>query len=100
VDSNQCRVRISDPNDPACSDTTDDFTIFVCPGLTGDIDGDCYVTAVDYAFLAHQWLDLPGEPPADIAPDPPDGFVDWLDLCALACDWLRCGNPFDAGCLE
>jgi hypothetical protein len=68
VDSNQCLVRISNPNDFAISDTSDEtFTIFQClKQLKTDLNGDCY--------------------------------VDFLDFAILASDWLKCGNPFDAPC--
>ncbi|MHC4387167.1 MAG: hypothetical protein ACYSX1_01010 [Planctomycetota bacterium] len=58
----------------------------------GDITGDCFVDFRDVAVLAGQWLDSPGSPSADIAPDPLDEFVDMLDLGALVDDWLQ-GHP-------
>ncbi|MHC4425794.1 MAG: metallophosphoesterase family protein [Planctomycetota bacterium] len=68
VDSNQCLIRISNSQDVAVSDTSDEtFTIFQCrKQLNGDLNGDCY--------------------------------VDFLDFAILAGDWLNCGNPFDASC--
>jgi hypothetical protein len=54
-----------------------------------DLTGDCMVTFRDFAILASQWYQPPGSPSADIAPDPPDGFVDGLDLAALADNWLQ-----------
>ena len=57
-------------------------------GPTADFSGDCVVSFKDYAILGSQWLQPPGIPSADIAPEPLDGFVDWLDLDTLADSWL------------
>jgi hypothetical protein len=68
ADSNQCLVRISDPNNPGVCDTSDKvFTIFQCRGnFAGDLNGDCY--------------------------------VDFLDFAIMSGDWLKCANPFDPSC--
>jgi len=68
TDSNQCLIRIGDPQDVTISDTSDEtFTIFQCrKRLRGDLNGDCY--------------------------------VNFLDIAILMGDWLECGNPFDASC--
>jgi hypothetical protein len=68
VDSNQCLIRISDPQDVAISDTSDKpFTIFQCSKqLISDLNNDCYVNFADFAILAG--------------------------------NWLKCGNPFDPSC--
>ena len=68
ADSNQCLIRISDPEMLLLSDTSDNtFTIFHCQKqLTGDLNGDCY--------------------------------VNFLDIAILMNNWLECGNPFDASC--
>jgi hypothetical protein len=59
-----------------------------CP--TADLDHDCYVDFNDFAILASQWFQAPGEPSADIAPSPiRDGIVDMLDLKGLAEQWLQ-----------
>jgi hypothetical protein len=42
----------------------------------------------DYAVLAGQWRQAPGEPSADIAPDVGDGIVNEPDLRALCDNWL------------
>lgn len=52
---------------------------FVCP------DG---VDFTDFAVLANQWMQSPGYPSADIAPDTPDGVVDGKDLAVFAENWL------------
>jgi hypothetical protein len=54
-----------------------------------DIDGDGDVDFFDYAILASQWLQAPGEPSADIAPLGGDGIVNILDLGVLADNWLE-----------
>jgi len=55
-----------------------------------DINGDYCVNFVDYAILVSQWLDVPGEPSADIAPYYRDGIVDANDLGVLVDFWLEC----------
>ncbi len=69
VNSNDCLVRISDPNNLSVTDTSDnEFTILTCPTpFAGDLNDDCYVNL--------------------------------LDLSILADDWLNCGNPLDPNCL-
>lgn len=53
-----------------------------------DIDKDWDVDLSDYAVLARQWRQTPGEPSADIAPSSGDGFVDINDLAFLMETWL------------
>jgi hypothetical protein len=53
-----------------------------------DFDNNCFVDFADLAILGSQWLLPPGNPSADIAPDVPDGIVDWLELAILADNWL------------
>jgi len=53
-----------------------------------DIDKDWDVDLVDFAILASQWEQIPGEPSADIAPLSGDGFVDVKDLTFLIENWL------------
>ncbi|MHC4388899.1 MAG: hypothetical protein ACYSX1_09850, partial [Planctomycetota bacterium] len=55
----------------------------------GDVTGDCFVDFRDVAVLGGQWLDTPGSPSADIAPDPLDNFVDLYDLAVVVEDWLE-----------
>lgn len=59
IDSSQCRIRISDPLNPATSDlSNDNFTIFQCQArLTADLNGDCFVDLADLVLFAGQWLD-------------------------------------------
>jgi len=68
ADSNQCLIRIGDPEMLLLSDISDEtFTIFHCQKqLRGDLNGDCY--------------------------------VNFLDIAILMNNWLECGNPFDAFC--
>lgn len=58
VDSDRCLLRISDLHNPTIADTSDSvFTIFQCRRhLSGDLNGDCYVDALDLAILASDWL--------------------------------------------
>lgn len=58
------------------------------PHLQADLNYDRIVDLEDFAILASQWLQPPGLPSADIAPEVPDGFVDTLDLAVLANSWL------------
>jgi len=59
IDSAQCRLRISDPLNPATRDLSDDnFIIFQCLAtLTADLNGDCRVDLADLVLFAGQWLD-------------------------------------------
>ncbi len=52
--------------------------------LAGDIDGDNAVDWEDMYLIAQQWLDVPGIPSADIAPDGGDGIVNFIDLAVMA----------------
>jgi hypothetical protein len=61
--------------------------------VPGDIDGDGLVNFFDYSLLAQQWLDLPGQPSADIAPCGGDCIIDLQDLKILCEHWLEGGNP-------
>jgi hypothetical protein len=53
-----------------------------------DFDNSNTINFADYAILAGQWQQAPGSPSADIAPEVPDGFVDYLDLLVFVEDWL------------
>jgi hypothetical protein len=56
--------------------------------LDGDVNNDCRVDLIDFAIVCYQWLDVPGEPSADIAPPMGDGIVNSDDLLAVAGNWL------------
>lgn len=57
--------------------------------VLSDFDGDGDVDFADFSTLAGQWLDVPGEPSADIAPWPnTDNIINLLDMAVLANDWL------------
>lgn len=59
----------------------------------GNINNDCMVDMVDFAILASQWQQTPGNPSADIAPLGGDGIVNIDDLVLLAQSWLwTCSN--------
>jgi len=62
----------------------------VCP--TADLSGDCCVNFADFAVIGSQWLQAPGVPSADIAPEGGDGVVNFLDLDILVNEWLQCGE--------
>jgi hypothetical protein len=58
VDSNECLVRVTDLQDTALSDSSDEtFTILRCRReLKGDLNADCYVDFSDLAILLEDWL--------------------------------------------
>jgi hypothetical protein len=60
-----------------------------------DLDGGGDVDFGDFGIMGSQWLDVPGSPSADIAPETPDGMVNMLDLGVLAEHWLEenCASP-------
>ncbi len=62
------------------------FISIYCP--SADITADCQVDLEDLSVLAHQWLQTPSVPSADIAPDQPDSAVNLLDFQKLAQYWL------------
>jgi hypothetical protein len=62
--------------------------IWACPAGPADFDDDCDVDFADLKTLTLQWLDVPGEPSADIAPAGGDGIVNFLDFAELAKDWI------------
>jgi len=56
--------------------------------ITGDLTGEGKVDFADLAKLTEQWLGPPGNPSADIAPQPGgDGVVNFLDFAELAENW-------------
>ena len=58
-----------------------------------DLDLDVDVNFDDLLILSAQWLDVPGDPSADIAPWPNvDNFVDFKDFAKFAEQWLT-GSP-------
>jgi hypothetical protein len=57
--------------------------------IPGDLDGDGLVNFFDYSILAEQWLDLPGQPSADVAPCGGDCEVNFQDLEVLCSYWLE-----------
>ena len=57
--------------------------------LLGDFEPDGDVDFTDLMVLVNQWLQPPGNPSADIAPQPNgDNFVDFRDFALLAENWL------------
>jgi hypothetical protein len=56
VDSEQCKVRLTNTADLNVYDTTDGvFTIYECI-LDGDLNGDCFINMNDLAIIALYWL--------------------------------------------
>lgn len=53
-----------------------------------DFDNNNKINFADFTILADQWRQAPGSPSADIAPEVPDGFVDFLDLAVFIENWL------------
>lgn len=62
-------------------------------GTLGDFDCSSRVDFADFAILGNQWLQAPGSPPADIAPEVPDNFVNILDIAVFAENWLEGAAP-------
>ena len=57
VNTDQCRVRISDIEATHITDTSDNrFTIYQCT-LETDLNGDCIIDLLDLSLLAADWLD-------------------------------------------
>lgn len=56
VNSEQCKVRLTNPADISVFDISDGaFTIYECP-LEGDLTGDCLINLDDLAIMASYWL--------------------------------------------
>lgn len=58
-----------------------------------DLNCDSHVDFTDVAILANQWLQPPGYPSADIAPENGDNIVNINDLKALCDNWLEGTTP-------
>jgi hypothetical protein len=54
-----------------------------------DIVPDGKIDINDLMVLIDQWLDVPGIPSADIAPETPDNFVNFEDFALLSAHWLE-----------
>ena len=56
VDSEQCKVRLTNTANLNVYDTSDGvFTIYKC-SLAGDLTGDCFININDFAVMALYWL--------------------------------------------
>jgi hypothetical protein len=53
----------------------------------GDLEPDGDVDLDDVLIMGGQWLETPGIPSADIAPNEPDNFVDYLDFSVIWQNW-------------
>ncbi len=69
------------------------YEMFVQLSLIGcepwDFNCDGSVDFDDFAILGNQWLQPPGDPSADIAPEAGDGMVDFFDLGVMTQHWLE-----------
>jgi len=89
----------NDPEIPGIYQAKDVWSYTVCgdaahPYPKGDIDKNCYVDYLDFVIIGDQWLQPPGVPSADIAPeDGVDGVVDLLDFAVFADHWLEYPPP-------
>ena len=63
--------------------------LFDISGYLGDLDADGDTDLFDFSILAGQWLQLPGQPSADIAPCGGDCIIDFSDLKVLCDHWLE-----------
>lgn len=66
---------------------------FVPVTLEADINSDNKVNLVDFAILAGQWRQAPGQQSADIYPSGGDGIVNLSDLGVLCDYWLEGTEP-------
>jgi hypothetical protein len=70
------------------SSRLNDLWKFGIPEQAADMTGNGIVDELDLMTLAGQWLSAPGEPSADIAPQPAgDGIVNFRDLAVLVGKW-------------
>ncbi len=73
--------------EPCESDWSNVESSLQCDTLC-DFDNNNKINFADFTILSGQWLQAPGSPSADIAPEVPDGFVDFLDLAVFVENWL------------
>jgi len=71
-------------------DSTVTVYLNVCVPSPADIDTSGYIDISDLVIVASQWLQAPGVPSADIAPDERDNFVDYLDFAVVEQRWQTC----------
>jgi len=85
-------VTITDDGNPPLSDShVVTITVTEQPEFISkaDFNGNGNVDFADLTILAGQWLQPPGTPSADIAPEPDgDGTIDFLDFAAFAENWM------------
>lgn len=70
------------------------ITAVPCLPIPGDINGDCYVNALDLAQMVEEWL-LEENLTADLSGN---GIVNLEDMAILARNWLECSKPDDPEC--
>jgi len=72
------------------SGALNDLWKFGIPDEAADMVEDGVIDELDLAELIDQWLGAPGEPSADLAPNPAgDNTVDFRDFAVLARMWLE-----------
>jgi hypothetical protein len=73
----------------------DVYLIKLCSDGTLSADLNCNGTVhlEDLTTLADQWLQPPGILSTDMAPEPGDGIVNFLDFAVFAEDWLETTTP-------
>lgn len=67
----------------------------VSAGIPGDISADGIVDLLDAVIMADQWLNLPAQPSADIAPSGGDGQINSLDFAVISSHWLLAAPDSD-----
>ena len=88
VNYQQCKIRITDADDPNFTDTAAGyFTIHKCPT---DLNGDAFVDFVDYAIMSLNWQQSPDPCDTNSGDIIKNGIVDIYDLAELCADWLVC----------
>lgn len=74
----------------SCSINVPNAWFVVCPVTPGDLQPDGGVDISDLLIMANQWLDVPGVPSADIAPEPNgDNIINFRDFAELSFHWLE-----------
>ena len=70
------------------------ITAVSCLPIPGDLNGDCYVNALDLKQMVDEWLATENLT-ADLSGD---GTVSLADVAILSRNWLQCSHPDDPSC--
>ncbi len=88
VNSSQCKIRITDADDPNYTDiSTGYLSIHRCPT---DLNKDAFIDFLDYATLSFNWQQSPDPCDPNSGDIIQNGIVDIYDLTELCADWLAC----------